>query len=407
MRERDERRHESEQHGNGKKPCQRCGKLSRRNVPHKDEAGVVCREVDVMSTLRKRSSPRVRRNNDIVAVRRPYNLRTNHWICTVCRTGFQLDEIEDLFNHLKSHFNGYKAAHRCVECEISFAYRPDLERHLLLAKDGDCGFKFHHSRSCSVHHPPEDDRSGMLYRLRSWEQNQLQSYIRSVDALRKRQFGDKYHETEGANACRSCYILNFYRKEFPDEYENSYNQHLEDNRSSRSSRDSQCCNDHYSSLATKRLIQALTVKSRRASSVDTSRIEFDSPREAVGGDDCASANPGHNIAEGPTIDTSYLSEPLEGILHWAACSGDFVTVQRCISSGADLAGTDLGGRAALHWAAASGSEDTVNLILANHDYTDSVDVDGQSSLFVAVQHNHTKAVQALLKHVANHSCHRQ
>ena len=121
--------------------------------------------------------------------------------CALCRKAFKTSRPKALFDHLNEHFRRLKLSYWCAECEIGFVHEADLSRHQRLAKKGECGFAFSHVVSCGGHHPPirsvsqkvlqeqsllqemDNDRFNFCYRLRSWEQSQLQAFVSSTKKL--------------------------------------------------------------------------------------------------------------------------------------------------------------------------------------------------------------------------------
>lgn len=327
-------------------------------------------------------------------------------LCTICRQPFDTNNIRQLNSHLNDHFRSFHAENRCNECGINFIQKADLDRHRISAARGYCGFQFHHSEVCTGHHPPGEDHIKLWDRIRHWQQCQLQSYIDKVEELSKRPLsGRRYMETENNNTCRGCRILDFYHCRFPDEYWAIYNKHLKEHSRLGDAEAKQCCHADMTETATEELLLKLTSRQRRrrASSADVEHVRKDvRPLQRL---DAPSGcqSPATTIEQDATeiLDASYLSNPLQGLFHWAACAGDLATITGCKLNGANVHGADMSGRTALHYAAASGSCAAVELLLSYEAKTELADHAGQTPLFLAVECGNSDVVQLLLESGAN------
>ena len=224
-------RHEREQHGDGKKRCEGCGKRVRPNSEHNAPGAkpcstgtkhnrVGCEARPITPPADEQHSPRYEETCDgrcflnmpltpdaspgdqIPSSNRKPDSSTkssrNYRAsvpCGLCRQPFEFDDSESLFEHLNNHFMHLESSYWCSVCEIGFTHEADLTRHLQLAEMGDCGFAFTHTAPCGGHHPPstsliidgsdkdhsyDNDRFNFCYRLRSWEQSQLRTYRAST-----------------------------------------------------------------------------------------------------------------------------------------------------------------------------------------------------------------------------------
>lgn len=274
------KRHSQEQHGNGKKPCLRCGKVVRVNATHKDLQGTlrgtnlstarpirdfknyehsvvtrltvdksVCLGHEQSSGMTTERSKKVESHELGIAVTRDIveaatdevygkmcskrcflgirkrqtastpilspvyggiqernvRLATTPTVpCGICQRTFEQHNQELLFEHLNAHLRELSEAEQmCKVCRAPFHHRADLERHLLSAAQGHCGFNFAHSTPCTGHHAPPgrdssqpasdprsadtsqlclelEDRARFLERIRNWERAQLQAYSQST-----------------------------------------------------------------------------------------------------------------------------------------------------------------------------------------------------------------------------------
>jgi hypothetical protein len=190
----------------------------------------------------------------------------------------------------------------------------------------------------------------MWDKLRNWEQCQLQSYVLSVEVLRTRRLGALYTRSDGSSACRACHILRFFNEQFPEKFESVYSAHLKEHRDS---------NDGSISLSqdiapsqTDEIIRTLSGRYHRATSAAATARATKYYRDVENEnsyDDTKLRRDIFKLQDKDFVDASYLSNPLQGTLHWAACAGDRTTVEYCINDGADIYGVDLGGRTAVHW----------------------------------------------------------
>jgi ankyrin repeat protein len=318
-------------------------------------------------------------------------------LCNICRQPFDTDNLPSLFSHLNDHFRGFNTVNRCNECEIDFVEKAELDKHRISAAKGHCGFEFHHTEPCTGHHPPGQDHIKLWDRIRHWQQCQLQSFIDRVDEVSKR-LGKRYTQTENSTACRGCRILDFYHQCYPEDYWALHKKHAEKSRS-QGPNGSQCCHIDMTDAATDQLLSKLTSRRRRrrASSADADFIRQDTnvsrhkERWSV-----QSPAPSIESDVSGILDAAYLSDPLQGLLHWAACAGDCATIEAFLLNGADINGSDISGRTALHWAAASGSCDAVELLLSYDANITVSDHAKQTPLFVAVECGNSDVVKMLL-----------
>jgi ankyrin repeat protein len=325
-------------------------------------------------------------------------------LCTICRSPFDTSNLQQLYSHLNDHFRDFNATNRCNECGINFVQKADLDKHRIAAATGHCGFKIHHTKPCTGHHPPGEDHIKVWGRLRHWEQCQLNAYIDQVEQLSSRRLGGSFVQTENNDACRGCRILDFYRRRFPEEYENIYGTHLREHPRFEQGQEVQCCHPEMTKTATEQLLARLTRRrQRRASSSDVNYARYNSTpaqqREigAVGQTPVAVAEPDPS----EILDASYLSNPTQGLLHWAAGAGDSAAIKGLITKGADIHGKDMTGRTAIHWAAASGSCEAVELLLSYRANIELPDNAGQTPIFLGVECGNSAVVELLLEHGAD------
>lgn len=220
-------RHRREQHGTGKEPCRRCGKVLRQNTPHNDGSGNLCvslkRHAETSSQLVvSQKKPKFHNDQDDFDSKARFDLEDLSapillpWKtdlspkgmrpldrsipCGICRTPFPARQYRALKKHLDDHFDELRHSHRCGECQIDFQHKADLDSHLNSARRGDCGFLFKHTTPCNGHHPPLNgndsttrgdkaklttpDRFSFCFRVRHWEQAQQQRFMHSIDTIR-------------------------------------------------------------------------------------------------------------------------------------------------------------------------------------------------------------------------------
>ena len=103
-------------------------------------------------------------------------------VCPLCSRQFGHTERE-VRAHVDQHCLAGEGQHKCNVCWIGFTHKADLELHMLNARQGTCGFSFHHLEQCTGHHPPHHGQASMsdhdrmrLSCLQHWEQCQLQGY---------------------------------------------------------------------------------------------------------------------------------------------------------------------------------------------------------------------------------------
>ncbi len=103
-------------------------------------------------------------------------------VCGHCRQPFECNDTA-VSHHLDLHLQELKDRHTCADCNFSFVRLQDLILHRQNAKDSPCGF-LNHDTPCGGHHPPDcSERRDFCYRVRHWEQSQLQLLGRCVDSL--------------------------------------------------------------------------------------------------------------------------------------------------------------------------------------------------------------------------------
>ena len=214
----DRKRHETEQHDNGKRICKGCGKLTRPNAHNENDASAKCNGyVDSKSTptlqqavenshleytldrnfIAKISGnfhqtthaiPEIEKvglrqycvcdnkcflkfaqqKRDLdpfvvpeevyskVASLQKSNARntTRSIECSICHLTFESGHHVTLFKHLSDHFRTFAGGHSCEQCQVSFVHKKDLQIHQESAAAGSCGFKFKHIEPCTGHHAP-------------------------------------------------------------------------------------------------------------------------------------------------------------------------------------------------------------------------------------------------------------
>lgn len=106
--------------------------------------------------------------------------------CSLCHISFDNDPAS-MLAHLGEHLTELEAKHFCLECDVEFTHKADLQAHLNSARiDHRCGFKFDHDDPCEGHHQVGEfddlvvnyDRSALSRKVLKWETMQL-SYFRS------------------------------------------------------------------------------------------------------------------------------------------------------------------------------------------------------------------------------------
>lgn len=204
------------QHGNGKIPCQHCGKQVRPNAPHRScitaRRSRNSRSALIPSNDSKRDSvttARIQPSNhpsDSEEIDKSSNQRdlseplTSHFRlgaplqnfeirplsrtipCGICKARFSARSMNKLVAHLNTHFENFQSArYTCDLCEIVFQHKGDLDKHLASAAQRDCGFMFPHKSTCTGHHPRvrstkslggvfnDDDHFEFCFRVREWE----------------------------------------------------------------------------------------------------------------------------------------------------------------------------------------------------------------------------------------------
>ena len=391
-------RHKQERESNGKRLAPSCSRRSKFKAPQKEKRTKRNRKTSqkMHVNAQPRFQPSVEAQTSIVRRADPQDLKP--WICGICRNSFAIENAAPIYEHLKTHFTNDPKSQRCEECEINFTHEADLRQHLRAAGQGNCGFRFDHVDPCTGHHPPGRDHGSMWYRVRHWEQCQLESYIHSTTALRARCLDLILTNTEYASTCHACTILEFFQKRFPEQHGSCFSRHLKSHRKANvEARPHSQIIDH---TEIQELIRTLTGRRRRASSLGA--IEDVKSYSGTIKDelDLSSEQLQQNIAQvrdADFVDASYLANPLQGTLHWAACAGDRETVQHCIMNGADIHGVDMGGRTAVHWAAASGSTQTLELLIEHGASVESKDVDDQTPLLVAISYRRLDCIESLLQ----------
>ena len=302
-----------------------------------------------------------------------------------------------IFDHLKHYFSMSMESYSCEECKVGFIHGADLRRHQRSADDGDCSFRFHHIDDCTGHHPPGRDHLNMWDKLRHWEQCQLQSYVLSVEMLRSRRLGALYTRSDSSAACRACQILRFFNDQFSEQFEGTYLTHLKAHRDS--TVDQTSLSHDIAASQIDEMIRTLSGRYRRATSAATTTAgtkTYPEMENKTSYNDAKIRRDIFKLQDKDFVDVSYLFNPLQGTLHWAACAGDCITVEYCINNGADIHGVDLGGRTAVHWAAASGSAQTLGLLLEHGGSVEPKDIDEQTPLAVAIAHRSIECVELLL-----------
>lgn len=326
---------------------------------------------------------------------------------------FEIHDTVALFEHLNDHFDGLNGKHRCGICQIDFVHAADLERHQLSASKGDCGFKFHHRSPCSGHHSPravrsdgldlgnDNDRFSFCYRIRLWEQSQLQTFVSSVRSLIKTErVGARRQYSGGANGmtelnrcsdsrCRNCNILKFHQQELGTP--KSKEAHV--------GKRGNCRNLKLVKNATAELVQHLSKSQinpsprRRSSSFSEGCPVYASSHRDV---EVVDKVGGTSIAPNP----SYFGDYWQRILHRAAGAGEVELVKLAIANGGVVDGPDLDGRTALHLATVAGAMDVVEVLMHAGSHIGVCDNGGNSALMVAVRQRSLDMTRLLLRHGA-------
>lgn len=187
----DLRRHNSEQHGDGKKPCARCNKVIRSGAPHQDALGGDCcgREASsLVASAAHSSHERATRETLQIAFVDKSIRSTDGSVCNYCEISFKELDSQARLRHAETHLRELTTGWECEHCQIVFQRGHDLMLHFRCAeRAAHCGFDFEHKLLCYGHHPPpatedvrwldrDQDRRRLCVRLRSWESEQLQRY---------------------------------------------------------------------------------------------------------------------------------------------------------------------------------------------------------------------------------------
>lgn len=202
VRQHDLRRHASEQHGDGKKPCMRCRKVIRPGAPHQCLANANSPGGETTPS-RSHSSFDEHTRDDFALEYIDQSIGSvDEYVCSCCAKPFEDLKGSVLPQHFKRHLSEMIAEWECSHCQLFFQHPYDLWLHdRWVEQHGQCGFDFEHQIRCTGHHPQTaindessgrriQDRQAFCARLRSWEYEQFRFYRSKVTALAIQQIQD-------------------------------------------------------------------------------------------------------------------------------------------------------------------------------------------------------------------------